>query len=86
MQNDPGVDQIKAEMLALMNEMRALRGTRPLQEFPERSCAFCGRSEEEVGALFRADVFEFIHICRACTGKAQRAFITGLTGGERAST
>lgn len=82
MQNNSEFDQIKDEMLALMNEMRTHLGQEPLKVFPERSCAFCGKSEEEAGTLFRGDIFEFIHICRVCTGKAQRSFITGLTGGN----
>ena len=82
MQVDPGEEQIKTEMLALMNEARALIGKAPLKTFPERSCIFCGTTEEEVGSLFRSDLVEFIHICRVCTGKAQRAFITVLKGGK----
>jgi len=80
MQNDLDLDQVKAEMLAGMNEMRTHLGLGPLNTFPERVCAFCGKSEEEVGASFHADVLEFICICSACTDKAQRSFITGLAG------
>jgi hypothetical protein len=80
MQNEPDLDQVKAEMLAGMNEMRTHLGMGPLKTFPERVCAFCGKSEEEVGASFHADVLEFICICRACSGKAQRFFSSELAG------
>lgn len=82
MQNDTGDDRIKADMLALMNESRAHLGKEPLKVFPERSCSFCGRPEAESGPLFRGDVIEFIRICRACAGKAQRSFVAGLLSGK----
>jgi hypothetical protein len=82
MQVDPSEEQLKAEMLAVMNEMRVLIGKEPLKTYPDRSCAFCGTSEEEGGALFRSDLIGYIHICRVCTGKAQRSFITILKGGK----
>jgi hypothetical protein len=76
---------IKAEMLAALNEVRRAVGKPPLTTFPERSCTFCGLSEEEAGVLFRSNLLEVIHICRMCCGKAQRLFTARIvdgTGGE----
>jgi hypothetical protein len=81
MEDDPVLAQAKAEMLAAINACRGALGEPLLSAFPERSCFFCGKSEEEAGALFQSSFFEYIHICRPCTGRAQRVFIEQRTSG-----
>jgi hypothetical protein len=76
MQDDPIVTRMKAEMLAAVNEFRVAVDKTPLDAFPEQFCLFCGSPRADVGALYRSAFAPFIHICRICTGKAQRSFVT----------
>ena len=73
--SDNDVRMVEKELLATLNQLRAMRGDPPLTEFPEPPyCSFCGRSKKEMGALVAGlDA----HICVDCAGEARSLLLRG---------
>jgi len=75
---DDGTEEVRIveqELLATLNQLRAMRGDPPLTEFPEPPyCSFCGRSKKEMGALVAGmDAY----ICVECAGEARTLLLRG---------
>ena len=63
------------QMLATLNQLRAMRGEPPLSEFPMPPyCSFCGRSKSEMGALVSG---LNAYICIECAGEARNLLLRG---------
>lgn len=71
---DTGEIQIALkELLASLNELRAIRGEPSLTEFAEPPfCSFCGRSRKELGALVMG---LSANICFDCVSEARKMFL-----------
>ena len=75
---DPDTIAAERELLATVNQLRALVGDEPLIDLKSPHCSFCGRAKSEVGALAEADgPLGAVYICLDCATEAHRTLIRG---------